>query len=118
MSLIKICLAMEEAEARASAKARALIRTYQNQFKSMVYTVHPKGIIGEVRGKASNIAWACKDLLKGCSVSDVVTIMDVDTCFAQDYFQAVSCHYAAANSENRLFMMFAPTTLFDRFIFD
>jgi hypothetical protein len=45
-----------------------------------------------------------------------MTVMDADTCFAADYFAACVFHYATASPEQRRIMMFAPTTVFDRYV--
>jgi hypothetical protein len=44
----------------------------------------------------------------------VLTVMDADTCFAEDYFASVTYHYTVASPEQRKVMMFAPCTVFDR----
>ena len=49
---------MEQGEKGCESKAEQLINSYQNQFLSIRYTVHPSGIPGEARGKSSNVAWA------------------------------------------------------------
>lgn len=102
----------------------------------MSFTIHPKNIEGEIRGKSSNVAWASIQMvrtafhfvsiilsissfcfsqsnfllwiphfnslftqlfnkaqksgggLNGRHEHEVLTIMDADTCFAEDYFTA------------------------------
>ncbi|KAJ3335422.1 hypothetical protein HDU91_002195 [Kappamyces sp. JEL0680] len=113
----KICLAMEEGESEAPEKARSLILKYQNQFYDITMTLHPAGRPGEIRGKSSNVAWAAKEMVRqagGPRVEDIITIMDADTCFAADYFSAMSYHYAVGSPKQRALMFFAPPTVFDR----
>ncbi|KAJ3030563.1 UNVERIFIED_CONTAM: hypothetical protein HDU68_008580 [Siphonaria sp. JEL0065] len=45
---------------------------------------------------------------------EIITILDADTIFAEDYFAAVACHYATAAPSQRKIMMFMPSTVFDR----
>ncbi|KAJ3074250.1 hypothetical protein HDU98_011742 [Podochytrium sp. JEL0797] len=45
---------------------------------------------------------------------EIVTILDADTIFAEDYFAAMACHYATASPSQRKIMMFMPSTVFDR----
>ncbi|KAI9343145.1 glycosyl transferase family group 2-domain-containing protein [Obelidium mucronatum] len=58
----KVCLAMEENEAGSEAKAVDIIAGYTGLFHTITYTVHPKDIPGEIRGKSSNTNWACTQL--------------------------------------------------------
>lgn len=76
----------------------------------MVFTIHPKGIEGEIRGKSSNVAWASVQMvqseynsfnskakksgggIQGRHEHEVLTVMDADTCFAEDYFTAGKYH--------------------------
>ncbi|KAJ2992630.1 hypothetical protein HDV02_002964 [Globomyces sp. JEL0801] len=113
----KICLAMEESEKEAPAKAHQLIQKYQSLFHDITFTLHPSNRPGECKGKGSNVAWAAREMVRqagGPRVEEVFTIMDADTAFAQDYFAAVSYHYAVATPEERNLSMYCPTTLFDR----
>ncbi|KAJ3114859.1 hypothetical protein HDU96_001556 [Phlyctochytrium bullatum] len=140
VSQYKICLAMEEGESGCQQKAHELIKLYANSFFDITYTVHPLGRPGEIRGKSSNVAWAVSQMaLRGSSEyqqslqnhlnglhhlphgvrpgahsHEIVTVMDADTCFAEDYFTAITYHYASATPEERRIMMFAPSTVFDR----
>jgi hypothetical protein len=116
----KVCLAMEESEAGAVAKAKALIHMYTDSFYEVTYTVHPIGLPGEIRGKSSNVAWATREMARRSGglhrkhEHEVLTVMDADTCFAEDYFTALTFHYCVASPEQRKIMMFCPPTVFDR----
>ncbi|KAJ3193266.1 hypothetical protein HK101_005129 [Irineochytrium annulatum] len=112
----KICLAMEESEAGAEDKAITLIRLYADHFHDIVFTIHPCGREGEVRGKGSNVSWATQQMarLSKDKRSEIFTIMDADTAFAADYFNAVTYHFAVSSAEERRLCMFAPCTVFDR----
>jgi hypothetical protein len=109
---------MEEGEKEATQKANSLILKYQNQFFDISMTLHPCGRPGEIRGKSSNVAWAAKEMVRqsgGPRLEDIITVMDADTCFAADYFTAMSYHYAVASPRQRALMFFVPPTLFDRY---
>ncbi|KAH6588753.1 hypothetical protein BASA50_003966 [Batrachochytrium salamandrivorans] len=113
----KICMAMEEAEQGSSEKAQELLRIYGPHFFEITYTIHPSGRPGEIRGKSSNVAWAARQMaMRGGPRHDheVVTVMDADTGFAEDYFSALSYHYSVASPEQRRIIMFCPSTVFDR----
>ncbi|RKP04202.1 hypothetical protein CXG81DRAFT_5546, partial [Caulochytrium protostelioides] len=111
-----ICLAMEETEGGAVEKAQALVNQYGDEFYNITYTIHPKGRPNEIRGKSSNVAWAAAQMAArgGGSHAHILTVMDADTCFAEDYFNSVAYHYTTSTPEQRRIMMFAPSTVFDR----
>ncbi|KAH6578858.1 hypothetical protein BASA50_000115 [Batrachochytrium salamandrivorans] len=114
----KICLAMEATETGSDVKAQTLLRQFQDQFYDLTFTIHPSNIPGEVRGKSSNVSWAAREMARRSSPSsrsrEILTVMDADTCFAQDYFSAVAYHYAVSKPADRKITMFAPCTVFDR----
>ncbi|KAJ3125139.1 hypothetical protein HK098_000570 [Nowakowskiella sp. JEL0407] len=117
----KVCLAMEETEKDCELKAHELMKLYADSFFDITYTVHPAGRANEIRGKSSNVAWAASEMARrsgggihGRHEHEIVTVMDADTAFAEDYFAAVTYHYCVASPEQRRIMMFAPCTVFDR----
>ncbi|KAI9101815.1 glycosyl transferase family group 2-domain-containing protein [Phlyctochytrium arcticum] len=121
VSQYKICLAMEESEQGSAEKAQGLMAQYADAFYEITYTIHPIGREGEIRGKSSNVAWASSQMaqrsgggLAGRHDHEIITVMDADTCFASDYFSAVTYHYTTASPAQRRIMMFAPCTVFDR----
>ncbi|KAJ3306197.1 hypothetical protein HDU76_004883 [Blyttiomyces sp. JEL0837] len=117
MTQYKICMAMEESEQGAAEKGQTLMKMYINSFFDITYTIHPVGRPGEIRGKSSNVAWAaCEMARRGGNYHEheIVTVMDADSAFAEDYFAAVTYHYAIASPAQRRIMMFAPCTVFDR----
>src|SRR5690349_14879612 len=97
---------MEESEKGAAEKAQTLMKMYADSFFEITYTVHPLGRPGEIRGKSSNVAWASSQMalrsgggLAGRHEHEIITVMDADTCFAEDFFSAVSYHYTTATPE-------------------
>jgi len=74
-------LAMEAAEAGGEQKASTLVSEFEKSFRNITYTMHPRDIPGESRGKSSNLAWAARvvmrmyaDVFSVCDV--IVTVMD------------------------------------------
>ncbi|KAJ3344180.1 hypothetical protein HDU83_005309 [Entophlyctis luteolus] len=116
VSHYKVCLAMEQADDKAEQMAMMLVSRYIDCFLQVVYTIHPKGLEGETAGKHSNVSWAARQMTrKSKSVkSDIITVMDCDTAFAEDYFLAITCHFASSRKQDRMLQMFAPSTVFDR----
>ena len=111
---------MEENEQGCMEKAHSLMKVYINSFFDITYTIHPKNRPNEIRGKSSNVSWSVAEISRrgggpsGNHEHEIITVMDADTCFAEDYFNAITYHYAVADSEQRKIMMFAPATVFDR----
>ena len=96
---------MEQAEGPlCEEKAKQLINLYSASFKDIVYTIHPTNIEGEVRGKSSNVAWASKEMSKYFGKHKnhlVMTVMDSDTAFAEDYFMAINHYFAITHKDIR-----------------
>ena len=60
----RICLAMEETEFNSQDKAYRLILDFRDSFYEIRFTIHPKMIDGEIRGKSSNVAWAAQQMAR------------------------------------------------------
>ncbi|KAJ3092025.1 hypothetical protein HK102_011507, partial [Quaeritorhiza haematococci] len=117
----RVCLAMEESEQGSEEKAKMLMKRYADSFLDITFSIHPIGRPAEIRGKSSNVAWAAFEMarrynggLQGRQDHVILTVMDADTCFAEDYFNSAAYHYCVASPEQRKIMMFAPCTVFDR----
>lgn len=100
-SRITIVLAMEGSEANSDQKAQQLVQEFDGQFAHIFYTIHPRGLSGELAGKSSNIAWAGRwvkrELVenRGYSLDHIlVTTMDADTLWHPQHFYALTCFFA------------------------
>ena len=109
-----VVLAMEAAEPGCVEKAEPLLAAYQHCFLHMYYTVHPRGLPGEMQCKSANEAWAARwakrrlvDELSYNIDHIVVTTMDADTLWHKDHFLALTCLYAI-NPERSLRFWQAP----------
>ncbi len=104
---IFVVLAMESrAEPDAKKRAKTLIKMYQNIFGMIITTYHPDGIIGEIKGKASNEAYAAKYFKKniidklGLDIKYLtVSSCDADIKFNPKYFSALT--YNFSKNQNR-----------------
>lgn len=111
-----VVLAFEERDAGAPDRWAALEPSYRGRFGHFWATFHPE-IPGEIKGKASNEAWAARraaDRLEhelGWSIDDVVvTTCDADSHFHPRYFSALTCHYL--DNPNRDRTIYQPAMLF------
>jgi len=99
---IFVVLAMEQrAGPEAKKRANTLIKMYKGKFGKIVTSIHPDGIIGEIKGKASNEAWAAKyfkknyiDKLKLDINLLTISSCDADIKFNSKYFSALTYNFA------------------------
>ena len=96
-----IVLAMEAAEDGCAEKAEQLQREYSRQFEHFYYTVHPRGLPGEMQCKSANEAWAARWAKRklvdelGYNIDHIlVTTMDADTLWHPKHFHALTCLFA------------------------
>jgi Glycosyl transferase family group 2 len=101
-----VVLAMEAGDPHANATASALEHEFRGKFHRVIYTLHPRGLPGEVAGKSSNEAWAAKYAKRilvdqeGYDVNHlVITIIDADTILHPRYLE--SLNYLFATDKNR-----------------
>lgn len=110
------------AEARAGADATRIAERMQEKwgdhFASMLVTVHPSDIPGEMAGKGSNATWAAEEARKkildphGIRYNHVlVSIFDIDTVVYPDYFNCLIWHFMTA--ERPLKTSFQPVPVFN-----
>ncbi|KAJ3249355.1 hypothetical protein HDU78_003140 [Chytriomyces hyalinus] len=114
-----ICLGMEDSEAGAAEKARQIMAAFDDQFYGIKFSLHPKNLPGEMRGKSSNICWAAKHCLETMEREEldqtIVTGMDADSCFTADYFETVALEFCAnQGGGDRNLQLFFPFVIFDR----
>jgi len=96
-----IVLAMEAGESNCAEKAEVLLKEYGERFKLLAYTVHPRGLPGEMQCKSANEAWAARWVRRflveeqGYNPDHLcVTTMDADTRWHPQYFAALTCLFA------------------------
>ncbi|MBI2075022.1 MAG: glycosyltransferase family 2 protein [Candidatus Levybacteria bacterium] len=89
---IYVVLAMEERETEAKEKAAILKREFKKVFGDIIATYHPD-LLGEVKGKSSNQAFAAKTIYKNLIQKGVINInyttvssVDADSVFDSQYF--------------------------------
>jgi len=107
---ISVLLAMEAAEPESYQKAQSLNRQYADFFANVYFTVHPRGLMGEMQCKSANLSWAVNRFLE--NVVDeheldpdklVLTTMDADTRWHVNHFAALTYHFATNEDRHRIF---------------
>jgi hypothetical protein len=107
---ITVVLALEKREGQeAVARAEALKNLYQEKLANFYYTIHPD-IIGEVKGKSSNEAWAGKWIKKkivdeeGYDIDFLtITSCDADAVFDHQYFANLTYYFLKNPNRYRTF---------------
>lgn len=96
-----VVLAMEERATGAPKRAKILLKKYQGKFGKLLVTFHPPNIPGEIKGKASNEAWAAKEVKRtfiekeGHEINKfTITSCDADAQFHPLYFSALTHRFA------------------------
>ena len=100
-SAMTVVVAMEAGEAEAIAKGERLQEELRPHFTHFYFTVHPRGIRGEIPGKSSNIAWAVRWARRklvedhGYGIDRIlVTTMDADVVWHSQHFAALTALFA------------------------
>ncbi|MBZ0280312.1 MAG: hypothetical protein K8L97_06200 [Anaerolineae bacterium] len=96
-----VMLAMEAGEEGCVEKAERLVALYESCFEHLYFTVHPRGLPGEMQCKSANQAWASRwakrklvDQLGYNIEHIVVTTQDADTLWHKDHFYALTYLFA------------------------
>lgn len=112
-----IVLATEQRDhERAQANAKALQSEFGKTFKKLIITEHPADIVGETKGKGSNISWAGRQAIKEIDKlgipheNIIVTSLDADHRPHPQYFSALTYRYVL--EPERKHLSFQPTPLF------
>ncbi len=107
---ISVLLAMEAAEQDSYQKAQSLNRQYADHFANVYFTVHPRGLIGEMQCKSANLSWAVSRFLENVvdeyeldTENVVLTTMDADTRWHVNHFAALTYHFAINEDRRRTF---------------
>jgi len=104
-----VVLAMEE-RAGEEAKKRAINinKAFKDKFAHLVITFHPDGMVGEIKGKGANQAWAIKQVKKDLLDKEnfnfdniLVSVFDIDTMVRPGYFFALSYKFLTVSSPYR-----------------
>jgi len=82
---------------RVLEAAKKVKSEYENKFRNIFLTVHPDGILGEIKGKGSNQAWAAEQIKtqlidkEGIDYDKIlVSIFDIDTIIYPLYFHCLT----------------------------
>jgi hypothetical protein len=98
---LAVVLAMEERAPDARQRAQALLEKFRGCFGEFFATYHPGNLANEIKGKASNEAWAAKKAKKYLVEQKkwplyclTITTCDADARFHSQYFAALTTAFA------------------------
>lgn len=106
--MIVVLAAEERAGEEGKQRAEILAKEYEQKFGRFVVTMHPDNIVGELKGKGANQAWAAKQLRR--SVIDpqgidydliLVSVFDADTVAPAGYFHCLTYTFLTAERPYR-----------------
>lgn len=104
---IYFILATEERDREnARANAKKIQEKYGKKFFRFLVTVHPDNIVGEVKAKGANAAWAAKELRTQVEKDGVafdrimVSAADADSRFHPSYFARLTYVYCTTKDRN------------------
>ena len=119
-----VVLACEERMRQETEKTAKIIKKeFGQKFFRFMITWHPENLPGEIAGKGSNEAWACKkakekivDPLRIPHENIIFSSFDVDTCVFPEYFSCLAYKYLTAENPTRT--SFQPVPLFTNNIWE
>lgn len=95
--MIVVLATEERAGHKAEERAREINRQFASRFRSFLITKHPDDIVGELKGKGANQAWAARFVKKEIIDQEkldynkiIVSTFDIDTCVRPGYFHALT----------------------------
>lgn len=112
----------ESDKTNAEHNAKIIAEEFKHQFKDIITTLHPKGIPGEIPGKAANATWAAKTLLTYIEKNHIdhenviLSNFDADTVVDKKYFSELTFRYLV--EENREIKTYQPTHFYHNNIWE
>ncbi len=102
--------------------ANKLKLKYQGQFFQLLFTLHPDGLVGEIKGKGANAHWAghrAKELVDNLALpyeKIIVSYFDCDTVAHPQYFAHLAYVYLTHPNPTRA--SYQPVVLYNNNIWD
>lgn len=95
---------------------------YQDKFYKLLTTVHPDGMVGEIKGKGANanwVGWKCKELIDELQIpyeKIIVSYFDCDTSVHPKYMDYLTYKYITHPNPTR--SSFQPAVLYNNNIWE
>lgn len=118
-----VVLATEERGGTESAEtAKRIQAEYENTFHKLLVTVHPDGLIGEMKAKGANAHWAGQRVKEYIDAENIpyekiiVSYFDIDTAVHPQYFAYLTQKYIEHPNPTRA--SFQPVVLYNNNMWD
>uniref|UniRef100_A0A914VHD6 Glycosyltransferase 2-like domain-containing protein n=1 Tax=Plectus sambesii TaxID=2011161 RepID=A0A914VHD6_9BILA len=109
---LSVVIGLEEGTPDKEQKMKELNERYESKFERFIITVHPKGLLGDIPGKCSNLNYAArkavhtlrKDATYGLAEHKfelLVTTGDCDSIFPPKYFECLERDYRSLSVAER-----------------
>jgi len=103
-------LAIEEREGQAGLDKAAILKNeYDGKFRNFVVTVHPDGIVGELKAKGANQAWAAKRVKEEIIDKEKIpynkiltSVFDSDTVVYPGFFHCLTYYFLTVTKPYRV----------------
>ncbi|MDD4803826.1 MAG: glycosyltransferase family 2 protein [Candidatus Pacebacteria bacterium] len=121
--LIVVLAAEEREKAHSLEIFEKAKKEFSNVFEYLFFTLHPSDVVGEIKGKGSNIAYCIEEVRKEIldknkiNYEDVlVSAFDIDTVVYPQYFECLTWNFLTA--EDPLKSSFQPIPVFTNNIWE
>ncbi len=99
-NIIMVISVEERGGSQAWEDAKKIKQEFKDIFHTFFITRHPDGIIGELKGKGANQAWAAKEIKRALidpsgidPLKILVSVFDIDTVIAPQYFHCLTYNF-------------------------
>ncbi|HDQ22758.1 MAG TPA: glycosyltransferase family 2 protein [Candidatus Uhrbacteria bacterium] len=120
---IIVAISWEERKKEVYDKVEPLIRQkYGDKFFKLLTTLHPDGLVGELKGKGANanwVGWKCKELIDQLGIpyeKIIVSYFDCDTQVHPKYLDYLTYRYSTRPNPTR--SSFQPAVLYNNNIWE
>jgi len=104
-----VVLAIEARAGESAIKNAEIIKAeYGSKFGRFIYTIHPDGVEGEIKGKGANQAYAASELRRLIIDEEkidydkiIVSVFDIDTVIKPGYFYCLMYRFFTAEFPHR-----------------
>ncbi len=121
--MIVVLACEEKAGSYATSIADEMQKRFARVFGHFIVTIHPQGVVGEMAGKGSNIAYAAEEAKTQVIDKEhipyeniIVSAFDIDTVCFPDYFNCLTWNFLTV--ENPFRSSFQPVPLYNNNLWD
>ncbi|MEA1962708.1 MAG: glycosyltransferase family 2 protein [Patescibacteria group bacterium] len=107
-NMILILTVEERGGPELKENAEAAKKEFAEFFRDFIITTHPDGLVGELKGKGANQAWAAKIVKKDLIDKEnldydkiLVSVFDIDTVVCPDYFHCLTYKFLTVKNPYR-----------------